>query len=223
MACLREQTDPRYRRVISCSEEGCQLRRLQIGGNPLPPPEAPETDCILQLRLRARALEDTKGYPHQEIISKADLHKIFDVEPDGGWREVGYMSDEGIDTIRQAAEEYVENESESESYRAWDGLPEISHNCSCHVNKQPCGVCRDLGCKLGGDGASGYERLTEQDYLWAYNYNAYLNECYLRVAQDLGIGKRIDDLRSSRVERPQARTNPRNRLLGLFSAVRRWF
>lgn len=35
-------------------------------------------------------------------------------------------------------------------HRGWDfNKYVLPHSCSCHVNKQPCGLCSDLGCTDG--------------------------------------------------------------------------
>jgi len=58
MACLREQTVTRGDGIVQCNEEGCQLRSHATRGGARIDNYPPETDCVLQLRLRAG---DTEG------------------------------------------------------------------------------------------------------------------------------------------------------------------
>ena len=53
MECLRAKTVAGRRGTIPCPTEGCLHRRFSIDSNSFVAEEAPKTDCLLQLRLRA--------------------------------------------------------------------------------------------------------------------------------------------------------------------------
>lgn len=59
MACLREQADQERIGDVQCSEEGCQFRQFAAGSRFLIDNEAPQVDCLLQLRLRAGDAEES--------------------------------------------------------------------------------------------------------------------------------------------------------------------
>ena len=58
MACLRAEAIEGQSRTLRCPEEGCKFELLKDRRSPDFDAEAPPADCLLQLRLRARAAED---------------------------------------------------------------------------------------------------------------------------------------------------------------------
>ena len=61
MACLREQTPDGRFGTLSCDEEGCLFRCIKNPSNSEIVALSPETDCVLQLQLRAGHSEDAGG------------------------------------------------------------------------------------------------------------------------------------------------------------------
>lgn len=61
MACLRRQAPNGRIGVIPCDEKGCLHSLVSLGRGPWAVENASQTDCLLQLRLRAGDAEDTGG------------------------------------------------------------------------------------------------------------------------------------------------------------------
>lgn len=62
MACLRGSSSEGHFRTVQCDEEGCQFRLLSIDSRTGADAKTSETDCVLQLRLRAGDAQESSGY-----------------------------------------------------------------------------------------------------------------------------------------------------------------
>lgn len=71
MACLRESPPDGRFGTLSCDEEGCLFRCIKNPSNSEIVELSPETDCVLQLQLRAGDPEDTGG---RLIIESTTAH-----------------------------------------------------------------------------------------------------------------------------------------------------